>query len=328
MGKIQAGSDIEEDGRAWVHGKESGQGLLSVVWTRLILLYRQLLRQSGFKPKKSLGQHFLIDETVLELILSAAELSPGEIVVEVGPGLGILTEALAKQGARVIAVELDARLVALLKKRLTGFPDVRVVHADILKTIPRQLLRDSFPTSGLVRGYKVIANLPYYITSPVLSHFLEAQPRPSRMVVMVQKEVGEAVAAAPGKMRLLSVKAQFYSRPAIVSYVSAASFYPPPKVNSVILRLDVYSQPPIEVSDVAGFFDIVMHGFSAPRKQIRNSLAHSLEMPPGQVASLLEKAGIEPKRRAETLKLEEWRELWKIFAPFTKTCNDDCLCPG
>ena len=291
-------------------------------------MYRQLLRQFGFKPKKSLGQHFLIDEAVLERILSAAELSPGDIVVEVGPGLGILTEGLARRGARVIAVELDAKLVALLKKRLAAFPDVKIIHADILKVTPRQLLQDNLPASELVRGYKVIANLPYYITSPVLSHFLEAQPRPSEMVVMVQKEVGEAIAAAPGKMRLLSVKAQFYSQPAIVSYVPAASFYPPPKVDSVILRLDVYSQPPIEVSDVSGFFDIVMHGFSAPRKQIRNSLAHSLEMPPGQVAALLEKAGIDAKRRAETLSLEEWRELWKIFAPFQKEHNVDCLCPG
>ena len=282
-------------------------------------MYRQLLRKSGFKPKKRLGQHFLVDEAVLERILSAAELSPGDIVIEIGPGLGILTEALAKQGARVIGVELDVKLVALLKKRLAGFPDVKIVHADVLKTAPGQLLQDNLPACDLVRGYKVIANLPYYITSPVLSHFLEAQPRPSKMVVMVQKEVGEAIAAVPGKMRLLSVKTQFYSRPAIVSYVPAASFYPPPKVDSVVLRLDVYSQPPLVksgVSDVAGFFDIVMHGFSAPRKQLRNSLAHSLEMPPGQVVSLLEKAGIEPKRRAETLRLEEWRDLWNVFAAF------------
>ena len=277
-----------------------------------------MLRQFGFKPKKSLGQHFLVDEAVLECILSAAELSPGEIVVEVGPGLGILTEGLAKHGARVVAVELDAKLVALLKKRLAGFPDVKIVHADILKVTPGQLLQDNLPASDFVRGYKVIANIPYYITSPVLTHFLEAQPRPSKMVVMVQKEVGEAIAAAPGKMRLLSVKAQYYSKPAIVSYVRAASFYPPPKVDSVVLRLDVYSESPIEVSDVAGFFDIVMHGFRSPRKQLRNSLAHSLEMPPSQVASLLDKAGIEAKRRAETLSLEEWRELWRIFAPFTK----------
>jgi 16S rRNA (adenine1518-N6/adenine1519-N6)-dimethyltransferase len=294
-------------------------------------LYRQLLRQYGFKPRKSLGQHFLVDEAVLEHILSAAELCPGDIVVEVGPGLGILTEGLAKQGARVIAVELDSKLVALLKERLAGYPDVKVVHGDVLKAMPRQLLQDNVPASELTRGYKVVANLPYYITSPVLSHFLEAEPRPSRIVVMVQKEVGEAIVAASGKMRLLSVKAQFYSRPAIVSRVPAISFYPPPKVESVILRLDVYSQPPLiqsGVSDVAGFFDIVMHGFSAPRKQIRNSLAHSLEMPPSQVASLLEKAGIEAKRRAETLSLEEWRELWKVFAPFRKTCNADCLCTG
>ena len=282
-------------------------------------MYRQLLRQFGFRPKKSLGQHFLIDEAVLERILSAAELSPGDIVVEIGPGLGVLTEGLARRGARVIAVELDFKLIALLKKRLAAFPDVKIVHADILEVTPAQLLQDNLPASELARGYKVIANLPYYITSPVLSHFLEAQLRPSEMVVMVQKEVGEAIAAAPGKMRLLSVKAQFYSKPVIISYVPAASFYPPPKVDSVILRLDVYSRPPIEASDVAGFFDIVMHGFSAPRKQLRNSLAHSLEMPPSQVASLLEKTGIEAKRRAETLNLEEWRELWEIFAPFTKS---------
>ena len=284
-------------------------------------MYRQLLRKSGFKPKKRLGQHFLIDEAVLERILSAAELSPGDIVVEIGPGLGILTEGLARRGAKVIAVELDAKLVALLKKRLAAFPDVKIVHGDILKVTPRQLLQDNLTASELARGYKVIANLPYYITSPVLSHFLETQPRPLEMVVMVQKEVGEAIAAAPGKMRLLSVKTQFYSQPAIISYVRAASFYPPPKVDSVILRLDVYSQPPLiksGVSDVASFFDIVMHGFHSPRKQLRNSLAHYLEMPPSQVASLLEKAGIEAKRRAETLSLEEWRELWKVFAPFTK----------
>lgn len=281
-------------------------------------MYRQLLRQFGFKPKKRLGQHFLIKEAVLENILSAAELNPGDIVIEIGPGFGILTEGLARRGARVIAVELDSKLVALLKKRLVAFPDVIIVHADILKVTPRQLLQDNLPATELVRGYKVIANLPYYITSRVLSHFLEAQPRPSEMVVMVQEEVGEAIAAVPGKMRLLSVKAQFYTQPAIISRVPAASFYPPPKVDSVILRLDVYSRPPIEVSDVASFFDIVMHGFSSPRKQLRNSLAHSLGMPPSQVTSLLGKAGIEAKRRAETLSLEEWRELWKTFAPFTK----------
>jgi len=211
----------------------------------LTFLYRQLFRQFGFKPKKSLGQHFLVDEAVLEHILSAAELGPKDIVVEVGPGLGILTEELAKQGASVVAVELDSKLVALLKKRLAAFPDVKIVQADILKVTPQRLLQNNLPSSELVRGYKVIANLPYYITSPVLRHFLEGEARPSAMVVMVQKEVGEAIAATPGKMSLLSVKIQFYSKPAIICYVPAASFYPPPKVESVILRLDVYPKPPI-----------------------------------------------------------------------------------
>ena len=143
-------------------------------------MYRQLLRQFGFKPKKRLGQHFLVDEAVLERILSAAKLSPGDIVVEIGPGLGMLTEGLAKRGAKVIAVELDSKLVALLKKRLAAFLGVKIIHADILKVTPRQLLQDNLTASELVRGYKVIANLPYYITSPVLSHFLEAQPRPRK----------------------------------------------------------------------------------------------------------------------------------------------------
>jgi 16S rRNA (adenine1518-N6/adenine1519-N6)-dimethyltransferase len=291
-------------------------------------LYRRLLRESGFKPKKRLGQHFLVDESVLEHILAAAELSPGDVVIEVGPGLGILTEALAKQGARVIAVELDSRLVVLLRKRLAAFHNVRIVHADILKVSPGQLLKDNFTPAELARGYKVIANLPYYITSPVLSHFLEAEPRPSKMVVMVQREVGETIGAGPGKMRFLSVKAQFYGQAVIVSHVPARSFYPPPKVDSVVLRLDLYPQPPLiesGVSDVAGFFDMVMHGFSAPRKQLRNSLAHSLEMPPGEAALLLEKAGIEARRRAETLSMEEWGKLWKVFS--AAVCPDKRCAP-
>ena len=277
-----------------------------------------VVREFDFKPKKRLGQHFLVDEAVLERILSAAELGHGDIVVEVGPGLGILTEGLAKRGAKVIAVELDFKLVNMLRKRLAPFPNVKIVHVDILKVTPQQLLQNNLAASELAQGYKVIANLPYYITSPILRHFLEAQLQPSEMVVMVQKEVGEAIAATPGKMSVLSARTQFYSKPTIISYVPAASFYPPPKVNSVILRLDIYSQPPIEVSDVASFFDVVMHGFSSPRKQLRNSLAHSLDMPSNQVTLLLGKAGIEARRRAETLSLEEWRELWEIFTPFRK----------
>jgi len=279
---------------------------------------KALLRQSGLKAKKRLGQHFLANEDVLECILSAAELSHEDIVVEVGPGLGILTKKLAEIAGEVIAVELDSKLASILIKRMAPFPNVRIIHADILKITPQHLLEDYLTTPELSQGYKVVANLPYYITSPILRHFLEAWLKPSLMVIMVQKEVGEAIAANPGKMSLLTVATQFYSKPTVITYVLAKSFYPPPKVDSVVLRLDIHPKPPIEVSDVNGFFDIVNCGFRSRRKQLRNSLAQALGIPPTQVASLLEKAGIEAKRRAETLSLEEWRELWQVFAPFRK----------
>ena len=291
---------------------------------------KDLLHQFRLGTKKRLGQHFLTDGNVLQRILSAAELSSKDIVVEVGPGLGILTERLAERVARVVAVELDSKLVRVLRKRLASFSNIEIVHADILKIAPWQLLEDvivrhEVPKQSLepklraegvaiTQCYKVVANLPYYITSPILRHFLEASLKPLLMVIMVQKEVGEAMAANPGKMSLLSVRTQFYSKPTIVTHVPAGSFYPSPKVDSLVLRLDAYSKPPIEVSDIAGFFDIVTRGFSAPRKQLRNSLAQALTMPPSQVVSLLEKSGIAAKRRAETLTLEEWEKLWNVFA--------------
>ncbi len=268
------------------------------------------------KAKKRLGQHFLINESVVERILSAAELDGGDVVVEVGPGMGILTKELARRTARVIAVELDIKLVNMLNKKLVSLPNVEIVHADILKITPEELLKGKIGTpvsSG--QAYKVVANLPYYITSPILWHFLRAKLKPSLMVIMVQKEVGEAIAAMPGKMTQLSIGVQLCSKPTIITYALAKDFRPPPKVDSVVLRLDVYSEPPIEVSDVQGFFDMVHCGFSSRRKQLRNSLAHSLAISPDQVCLLLEGIGIDATRRAETLSLEEWRKLWEAFAP-------------
>jgi len=279
---------------------------------------KALLRQSGLKAKKRLGQHFLTDEGALKCILSAAELSQQDIIVEVGPGLGILTERLAEMAGEVVAVELDSRLASTLAKRLAPFPNVRIIHADILKVPPPQLLEDYLTLTELSRSYKykVVANLPYYITSPIIHHFLEAPLKPSLMVIMVQKEVGEAITSKPSKMSLLSLSVQFYSKATLIAHVPAKSFYPPPKVDSVVLRLDTHLTPPVEVSDTDSFFDIIKCGFGSRRKQLRNSLAQALGIPPSQVVSLLEKAGLEPKRRAETLSLEEWRVLWGIFAPF------------
>jgi 16S rRNA (adenine1518-N6/adenine1519-N6)-dimethyltransferase len=272
---------------------------------------KNLLRQSGLKARKSLGQHFLINDGILNTIIEAAELSSKDTVIEVGPGLGILTAELARYAGNVIAVELDTQLASLLRRRLASLPNLRVINADILKVKPSHLL-------GSQSKYKVAANLPYYITSPVLRYFVEASPKPSLMVMMMQKEVGEAIVAGPGKMSLLAVSLQVYSNPRIISYVPSGCFYPEPKVDSVILRFDVLPEPAIKVADINGFFEVVKSGFSSPRKQLHNSLAHGLGLKPAEVAPFLKQVDIDPKRRAETLSLEEWAKLYEVLAEYGK----------
>jgi len=284
--------------------------------TALLTETRGLLRRYGLHARKGLGQHFLIDRGVLEIILEAAALTPDDLVIEVGPGLGVLTRELAKRAGRVIAVELDDRLAAALKEDLTFLHNVIVVNGDILKLDPVDLLREVglIVEPGSPASYRVVANLPYYITAPVLRHFLEAALKPQSMVVMVQKEVAETIAARPGRMSLLSVSVQFYGEPVIVDYVPAASFYPVPEVDSAVLKIDVCPEPRVAVGDEDGFFRLVRAGFSAARKQLVNSLARGLGMSRIEVLPFLEKAGIEPKRRAETLALDEWARLWVVFA--------------
>jgi 16S rRNA (adenine1518-N6/adenine1519-N6)-dimethyltransferase len=272
------------------------------------------LRQFDLRARKGLGQHFLIDGEVLKLITSAAELSPGDVVVEVGPGLGILTKELARQAGWVIAIELDNKLAAMLKQTLASFNNITIINDDVLKIEPGALLNQQkarFPQA--INSYKVVANLPYYITSPVLRHFLEASAKPKIMLVMVQKEVANAIAAKPGEMSLLSVSVQFYGEPRIISYVPAQCFYPAPEVDSAILRIDLYPQPAVAVTDVGSFFEFLRAGFTAPRKQITNSLAQGLGLPKAEVLPLLERANIVPQRRAETLTLGEWAGLWQVF---------------
>jgi len=265
------------------------------------------LHRLGARAKKGLGQHFLIDRSVLDRIISAAELVSSDTVIEIGPGLGILTEELLKKAGKVIAIEVDSKLASSLEKKLSKSPRLTVLNADVLQLDPRELLESQ-------RNYKVVANLPYYIAAPILRHFLEASLKPSLMVVMVQKEVGQSIAAAPGDMSILGISVQLYGKPTIVDYVPAQSFYPQPKVDSAIVRIDVYPKPAVDVADIEGFFEIVKAGFSAPRKQIRNSLALGLQLTSAEVVELLEQAGITPQRRPETLSLEEWANLHRIVA--------------
>jgi len=277
----------------------------------LLAQTRKLMRRFGLRPRKGLGQHFLIDGEVLQLITSAAELNPSDIIMEIGPGLGILTKELAGQAGRVIAIELDSKLAAILKQSLASFDNVTIINEDVLQIKPAALLKERKAIDSPF-SYKVVANLPYYITSPVLRHFLEASVKPQIMVVMVQKEVAEAIAAEPGQMSLLSISVQLYGEPRIISYVPAQCFYPAPEVDSAILRVELYPQPAVAV-DEGSFFELVRAGFSVPRKQICNSLAQGLGSPKAEVLSLLGKADIVPQRRAETLTLEEWAQLWQVF---------------
>jgi 16S rRNA (adenine1518-N6/adenine1519-N6)-dimethyltransferase len=261
------------------------------------------------RPRKSLGQHFLTDRRVLQRILAAASLSSTDTVVEVGAGMGVLTEALTSKAGKVVAVEIDKELCGHLHHRLAACPNVTPVCADILSLPPGELLT----TARASAPYVVVANLPYYIASAVLRHFLESAQPPTRMIVMVQAEVAQSIAAPPGRMSLLSVGVQFYAQARVLFYVPPRAFRPPPKVRSAVIRLDVRPEPAVAVDDRQAFFQLVKAGFAARRKQLRNALALGLGIEPASARGLLETADIDPSRRAQTLSLDEWGCLYRAW---------------
>lgn len=269
---------------------------------------RAVMRRFGIRPRKSLGQHFLVDRSYLAAIIEAAEVMPDDLVLEIGPGLGVLTEALAARVGRVVAVELDPEMRRVLADVLAPCTNVDLVAADILDVAPGDLLEGLDPTEA-GRPYKVVANLPYNITSAVLRHLLEARHPPVRAVVMVQREVAERILAEPGDMSILAVAVQFYATASSVTDVPAQAFYPRPKVQSRVLRLDVRPEPAVPVGDPAAFFRTVRAGFGQKRKQLKNSLAAGLDIGTAEAVVALEAAGIDPTRRAQTLDLTEWARL-------------------
>ena len=240
-------------------------------------------------------------------ILDAADLTDSDLVVEVGPGHGILTRGLLERAGGVVAVEIDPGLAARLREELGAEPRFRMVEGDIL-TVPVDQVVDRAPDAPCPR-YKVVANLPYYITAAILRTFLTAACRPQRLVVMVQLEVARSIIAGPGRLGILGVAVQFYGQPHIVCEVAPGSFFPPPKVRSAVVRIDVYDSPTIAAPDPGTFFRVVRAGFSTRRKQLHNALSHALRLPPIQTNRMLDLAGIDPKRRAETLSLTEWGRL-------------------
>ena len=275
---------------------------------------RKLLRRHNLHPSKGLGQHFLVDESVLDRIVAASEISPRDLVLEVGPGLGTLTQRLATRAARVIAVELDRKMLDIFADTLQGYANVELVQGDILETDPAQLV------GPWVRGgegdamrYQVVANLPYYITSAVIRHLLSARIRPESMTLMVQHEVAQRIVAQPGDLSLLAISVQVYGTPTIVCRVPRVAFLPVPKVDSAVLHVQVREDPIVNEAELARFFTIVRAGFAQKRKQLHNSLTHNLSLQREEVLEALAASGIDPSRRPQTLSIPEWAELAKAL---------------
>jgi 16S rRNA (adenine1518-N6/adenine1519-N6)-dimethyltransferase len=267
-----------------------------------IQVLRDLLYAHRMRPNKAFGQNFLVDRAVLQQIVEAAALEPDDQVLEVGAGTGVLTRELARQVRRVVAVELEQDMLRLLAKTTGGYANVEIIERNLLYLDPQEVFGQ--------QPYKLVANLPYYITAPTFRHFLESANRPQVLVVMVQYEVAQRMVAEPGDLSLLGVSIQFYGSPRIIARVPARSFYPAPKVDSAILRVDVNQEPPLTASERDSFFRVVQAGFSERRKQVHNSLAHGLHRKDEEIRTWLAAAGIEAHRRAETLSIEEWLRLW------------------
>ena len=264
-----------------------------------------LLREYGLSPRKGLGQNFLVDTSTLRKLVEAAEVDSNSTVLEIGPGMGSLTRELARTARQVVAVEIDANLIPVLKNVLADYPNVHLVQGDILELDPAALLEED--------DYLVVANIPYYITSAIIRHLLESQRKPARMVLTMQREVAARICAEPGDMSLLALSVQVYGKPQPVLRIPAGAFYPPPNVDSVSLRVDLYPEPLVPRQNLPAFFTLIKAGFAQKRKTLRNTLSAGFNLPAQQAAERLAQAGIDPQRRAETLSIPEWERLTKLF---------------
>ncbi len=286
-------------------------------------------------PDKSRGQNFLVDKNILQKIIAAAELKPSDTIIEIGAGQGILTAELAKHAKRVIAFEIDKKLISLLKEKFESFENVEIIEGDILKNIKILNIKYS------IFNYKVVANIPYNITSAVLEKFLSAENKPSLLVLMVQREVAERICACPhryakrcgrakpGEMSLLSVMVQYYGQPEIVARVPATAFWPTPKVESAILKIKIRDKEIKEIDFEKKFFQIVKAGFSHRRKMLKNNLVGArfiapktinccrgegaINCTPIRVEMILSSLGLSPKVRAEELSIEEWKNIVSLW---------------
>lgn len=267
---------------------------------------KELFAKHEAKASKGLGQNFLIDKNILAKIIDSADIKKNDDILEVGSGIGTLTKELAKRAKKVIAVEKDRKMIEILKETLKDFNNIEIIQDDILKTklkIPKK--------------YKLVANIPYYLTSPLIRKFLEDKSPPEEMVLMLQKEVAQRICAKPPDMNLLAVSVQFYAEPKIISYVSKNCFWPAPKVDSAIIKIVPhisYRSP----ASVKNFFDVAKAGFSHPRKQLIGNLSKMLKLERAQTKKWLLANNIKPEQRAETLSIKDWKNLTESLSLFTE----------
>lgn len=263
------------------------------------------LNAAGVSPRKRWGQNFLVDARALHVIVAAAQIEADDTILEVGPGVGTLTRALATAANKVIAVEIDPLLAAALPSLLGDLRNVSIVQGDALKIDLLSLVKSP---------YLVVANIPYYITSALVRRFVEFQPAPTRIVLTIQEEVARRMVARAGAMSLLALAVQVYGDAQIVARIPANAFYPPPNVDSAVLRITPYVQPLIPRELLPEFFRLAHLAFAQKRKMLRNTLSAGLQSSPQQVEELLQKAGIAPTRRAETLSLDDWKALTRSYS--------------
>lgn len=266
----------------------------------------ELLRSQKIAPKKSLGQNFLTDPLILGRIAKEADISRVDTVLEIGPGPGTLTQYLVEKAGEVIAVELDDRMVNLLRQKKGSLPNLSIIHKDILELDLDALMGD--------KNYLAVANVPYYITSAIFRHLLNAKNKPSRIIFTIQKEVAERICELDGEKSLLSLSIQVYGAPRILFEIPSSAFKPSPKVDSAVLRVDLYEQPLVPEKDIKEFFRLTKAGFSQKRKTLKNALSATFARSGAEIETVLAGAGINPIRRAETLSIEEWRNLIVAFA--------------
>jgi 16S rRNA (adenine1518-N6/adenine1519-N6)-dimethyltransferase len=267
--------------------------------------FKEFLKGYNIWPKKGLGQNFLVDENAMNSIIEAADLKKTDNIIEVGPGTGLLTEHLFTKAKKVVSVEYDLEMVKILKKRFGSVGNLQIVYSDALKyRIEDACFKDM--------GYKVVANIPYYITSPLIKHFLQSEFRPKSMVILVQKEVAEKICGITGKS-LITIETQLFGKPEIVSIVPADSFYPAPKVNSAILKIEAYDKPLIPAGEMDDFLRVVKFGFSQKRKKLNNTLGAGMHIKSAEMAEILRKMDINPDLRPEDLEISDWRRLAKAL---------------